>query len=122
MRQDSWYDTSFAANDPILFFTSVGMSPNQYLINDTVKGAIVMEFRFRESNVYIQYTRTYYNIFTLLTTVGGLWTSLNGVGLAFNTLFSYNLMMSSIIAKMYNFKAKFPEEREEKKKKKKGKA
>jgi hypothetical protein len=29
------------------------------------------------------------------------------VGLAFNTLFSYNLMMSSIIAKMYNFKAKF---------------
>jgi hypothetical protein len=122
MRQDSWYDTSFAANDPILFFTSVGMSPNQYLINDTVKGAIVMEFRFRESNVYIQYTRTYYNIFTLLTTVGGLWTSLNGVGLAFNTLFSYNLMMSSIIAKMYNFKAKFPEERKEKKKKKKGKA
>jgi hypothetical protein len=117
MRQDSWYYTSFAPTDPILFFTSVGMSPNQYLINDTVKGATVMEFRFRESNVYVQYTRTYYNIFTLLTTVGGLWTSLNGVGLGFNTLFSYNLMMSSIIAKMYNFKAKYPEERNEKKKK-----
>ena len=58
----------------------------------------------------------------MLTTVGGLWTSLNGVGLAFNTLFSYNLMMSSIIAKMYNFKAKYPEERKEKKKKKKTKA
>lgn len=28
LRQDSWYDTSFAATDPILFYTSVGMSPN----------------------------------------------------------------------------------------------
>jgi len=51
----------------------------------------------------------------LLTTVGGLWTSLNGVGIAFNALFSYNLMMSSIIGKMYNFNAKYPEERKEKK-------
>jgi hypothetical protein len=40
------------------------------------------------------------------------------VGLAFNTLFGYNLMMSSIIAKMYNFKAKYPKERKDKKKKK----
>lgn len=100
-----------------MFYTSVGMAPNSYMINETVKGAIVMEFRFRESNLYIQYTRTYYNIFTLLTTVGGLWTSLNGVGLAFNTLFSYNLMMSSIIGKMYSFNAKFPEEKKDKKKK-----
>jgi hypothetical protein len=50
-----------------------------------------------------------------------MWTSLNGVGLGFNTLFSYNLMMSSIIGKMYNFKAKYPEEREKKKKEKKKK-
>lgn len=121
-RQDTWYDTNYVATDPILFYTSVGMSPSFYLLDDTVKGAIVMEYRFRENNIYISYTRTYYNIFTLLTTVGGMWTSLNGVGLGFNTLFSYNLMMSSIIGKMYNFNAKYPEEREKKKKEKKKKA
>lgn len=77
-----------------------------------------MEYRFRENNNYITYTRTYYNIGTLLTTVGGLWTSLNGVGLGFNALFSYNLLMSSIIRKMYNFTAKYPDEREKQKKKK----
>lgn len=80
-----------------------------------------MEFRFKESNVYIQYTRTYYNIFSLLSTVGGMWTSLSGIGLGFTTLFSYNLMMSSIINKMYNFKAKYPDENKENKKKKKKK-
>jgi len=80
-----------------------------------------MLFEFREFVNFNTYTRTYYNIGTLLTTVGGLWTSLNGVGIGFNALFSYNLMMSSIIRKMYNFTAKYPEERKKEKKSKKKK-
>lgn len=80
-----------------------------------------MLFEFREFVNFNTYTRTYYNIGTLLTTVGGLWTSLNGVGIGFNALFSYNLMMSSIIRKMYNFTAKYPEERKKDKKSKKKK-
>jgi hypothetical protein len=77
-----------------------------------------MEYKFRENNNYITHTRIYYNIGTLLSTVGGLFTSLSGVGLLFNTLFSYNLMMSSIIGKLYNFTAKFPDEKDKKKDKK----
>ena len=40
--------------------------------------------------------------------------------MAFTLLFSYNLMMSSLIRSMYFFKAQFPSELKKDKKKKKG--
>ena len=46
--------------------------------------------------------------------MGGTWTSLYGVGVIFTMLFSYNLLMSSLINKLYFFNAKFPEERKKK--------
>ena len=94
-----------------MFYTAVDSAASIYEISQNSDVETMIEYRFRENNIFITYTRTYYNIGTLLTTVGGLWTSLNGVGLGFNALFSYNLMMSSIIGKMYNFTAKYPDER-----------
>jgi hypothetical protein len=47
-----------------------------------------------------------------------MWSSLNLIGMIFTSLFSYNLMMSSLISKLYNFKAKYPEELPKKKEKK----
>lgn len=52
---------------------------------------------------------------------GGLYSSIFGIGLGFTILFSYNLMMSSLIRQMYAFKPKFPQERRSDDKKKKSK-
>ena len=43
------------------------------------------------------------------------------IGLIFTRIFSYNLMLSSIIRKLYHFKPKFESEVKVKKKKTKGK-
>ena len=50
-----------------------------------------------------------------MISVGGTWTSLSAIGLVFTLLFSYNLMMSSLIRKLYYFNAKFPGEIKKKK-------
>ena len=54
----------------------------------------------------------------VLSTLGGLFSSLNVLGLIFTRIFSYNLMLSSIIRKLYHFKPKFETEVKIKKKKK----
>ena len=57
----------------------------------------------------------------MLSEIGGIFNSFYLVGLGFTLLFSYNLMMSSLIRSMYFFKAKFPSElKKDKKGKKKG--
>ena len=56
--------------------------------------------------------------------VGGLYSSVYLIGFAFTISFSYNLMLSSLIRKLYFFRGRFPEEkakREKKRSKKKGK-
>jgi hypothetical protein len=42
--------------------------------------------------------------------MGGTWTSLVGVGALITMFFSYNLMMASLIRKLYFFNARFPGE------------
>lgn len=76
----------------------------------------MLEYRFVEYPIYAQYSRTYTNIFDVLISIGGTWTSLNAIGLSFNLLFSYNLMMSSLIRRLYYFRAKYPGELKKKKK------
>lgn len=75
-------------------------------------------YKFNQSAVYTQYERTIYNLIDVLTTLGGLFSSLNIVGLIFTRIFSYNLMLSSIIRKLYHFKPRFESEIKKKKKKK----
>lgn len=78
----------------------------------------IAEYQFTQSAIYQQYERSVYNLLDVTSTLGGLFSSLNVIGLIFTRIFSYNLMLSSIIRKLYHFKPKF--ESEVKKKKNKG--
>ena len=57
--------------------------------------------------MYTEFKRTKFNILTVLYEVGGLFTSLNLIGFFFTISFSYNLMMSSLIRKLYWFEGRF---------------
>lgn len=46
----------------------------------------------------------------MLAVAGGLYSSVFLIGFAFTILFSYNLMMSSLIRTMYAFRPYFPDE------------
>jgi hypothetical protein len=70
----------------------------------------MLQYIFEEANKYTEYSRAKFNLIDLLTEVGGIWNSVYLGGYMFTILFSYNLMMSSIIRKLYGFKAKFDEE------------
>ena len=70
---------------------------------------------------YNHYTRTKYNFLGVLSEIGGIFNSFYLIGMAFTLLFSYNLMMSSLIRSMYFFKAQFPSELKKDKKGKKKK-
>lgn len=50
---------------------------------------------------------------------GGLYSSVYLIGFAFTVMFSYNLLMSSLIRQLYSFNTKFPQEQTKKKKSKK---
>ena len=69
-----------------------------------------IEYRFREGNLYSVYLRRYYDIFSVLSVCGGIYSSLFLIGFAFTIMFSYNLLMSSLIRKLYTFRVKFPQE------------
>ena len=55
----------------------------------------------------------------MLTSLGGLFSSLSVLGMSFGKVFGYNLMLSSMIRKLYHFKPRFEEEVKKKKDKKK---
>ena len=78
-------------------------------------------YQFNQAATYTEYERTVYNMLDVLTYLGGLFSSLNIVGLTFTRVFSYNLMLSSIIRKLYHFKPRFESEIKKKKDKKKKK-
>ena len=77
--------------------------------------------RLNQNISYVLYKRTKYNLLGVLSEIGGIFNSFYLIGFAFTLLFSYNLMMSSLIRSMYFFRAKFPSElKKDKKGKKKG--
>lgn len=78
----------------------------------------LLQYRFRESMIYIEYTRSYLKLTAVLSSLGGTYSSLYLIGYAFTVLFSYNLMLSSIIGKLYYFKPRFESEKPNKQKKK----
>lgn len=56
----------------------------------------------------------------MLTNLGGLFSSFSVIGMSTGKVFGYNLMLSSMIRKLYHFKPRFEAEVKKKKKKKKG--
>ena len=57
-------------------------------------------------------------MFNVLSTIGGIGRALHSGGLIFTRIFSYKLLMSSLIGKLFHFKARFPQEVEKRKKQK----
>jgi len=55
----------------------------------------------------------------MLTVMGGLFSSLSVIGMSTGKVFGYNLMLSSMIRKLYHFKPRFEAEIKKKKNKKK---
>jgi len=70
----------------------------------------LLTFNFLEASTYIEYRRARYNVIDVLSAVGALYSPVYLGGYFFTIIFSYNLYMSSIIDKLYGFKAKFPSE------------
>ena len=77
-----------------------------------------MEYTLQQNFTYKQYERTLMNLIDVLIDSGGMFSSLSLIGMAFNLTFSYNLLLSSLIRKLYHFKPKFDSEVKKKKKKK----
>jgi len=67
------------------------------------------------------YERTVYNLLDVLTTLGGLFSSLSVIGMSSAKVLGYNLMLSSLIRKLYHFKPRFESEVKKSKKKRAGK-
>lgn len=82
---------------------------------------VMLRYVFNEASTYIEYKRARYNIIDVLSEVGSLYNPVQMGGYIFTMTFSYNLMMSSIIRKLYSFNARFESEIKDRKKKKKKK-
>jgi hypothetical protein len=69
----------------------------------------MLSYVFTEASTYVEYKRARYNLVDVLTDVGALYTPIYAGGYMISLTFSYNLMMSSLISKLYGFEARFPE-------------
>lgn len=121
-RQDSYFFSSNDTSDPIQFYELDQISTSNFPSDP--KGRL-LQYRFRESMLFIEYSRSYLKLSAVLSSLGGTYSSLYLIGYAFTVLFSYNLMLSSIIRQLYYFKPRFDSEKpnkEKKNKKKKGKS
>lgn len=93
---------------------------NDFSLNrfDKSKGDLVTyEFQpAQENQVYQRYA---YTMFDALGQLGGVQSSLMLIGFVFTALFSYRLMMSSLIGKLFYFRPRWAAEVKKKKKAKK---
>lgn len=76
---------------------------------------VLINYIFKPSKFNILYERSTYNLFVALGQLGGLQSSLFVGGKLFASVFSYKLMMSSLIGRLFHFRAKFKSEIKRKK-------
>ena len=58
---------------------------------------MLVNYKFQAAAVYKQYNRSVYNLLDVLTTIGGLFSSLSVIGMAMTKVLGYNLFLSSLI-------------------------
>lgn len=111
-------DDMFGRNKTKLNFYA-GKQTSNYVgrYNDT-EGTII-HYKFKASQFNTFYQRERFGFLDALTIMGGSFSSLKGVGQAFTAIFSYKLMQSSLIGKLFHFKPKFASEIKKAKKKNK---
>lgn len=83
------------------------------------KDGTLIHYKFKAASFNTQYQRSRFSILDALARIGGSFSSLTSIGAAFTAIFSYKLMQSSMIGKLFHFKPKY--ESEVKKNKPKGK-
>jgi hypothetical protein len=71
----------------------------------------LVEYTFEEDLIYIDYTRKLKTLLDVLALVGGLFSSFTALGTAVCASICYNLMMSSLISKLYHFKIHYTGEK-----------
>lgn len=70
----------------------------------------LVRYRFQASGVNTIYQRQIFNLFDALSRIGGVYSAMFTGGLLFTSAFSYRLMMSSLIGKLFHFRPKFASE------------
>ena len=69
-----------------------------------------MRYTFYASVSNTIFERKVFSIFDVFAAVGGMYKSLTIVGFLFCAAFSYDLLISSLIRKLFHFKPRFEEE------------
>ena len=84
---------------------------------------VLVHYEFQASNMNTRYSRSIFNLFDLASRLGGVFAAMRIGGVVFTSAFSYRLLMSSLIGKLFHFRPKFQMEmKKSKKAKKKGKS
>jgi hypothetical protein len=83
-------------------------NPRAFLDLSDQGSGVMLQYLFQEASSYIEYQRVRYGLVDMLSDVGSLWSPVNLLGYFVCLSFSYNLMMSSLISKLYGFNARFP--------------
>jgi hypothetical protein len=82
---------------------------------------ILINYKFAASRTNTLYQRSIFNLFDALSRLGGVFAAMRSAGLMFTGIFSYRLMMSSLIGKLFHFRPRFKSEVKKVKKNKKSK-
>jgi hypothetical protein len=78
---------------------------------------VLLEYKFQASAKNTRYSRSVFNLFDLASRIGGVFSAMHTGGFMFTSAFSYRLMMSSLISKLFHFRPKFQMETRQKKSK-----
>ena len=113
--EDSYYGFTPEKSEYLKFYQLASIYRDEHYSEGKGKYD-VLEVKFKQNISYVVYQRTKYNLLGVLSELGGIFNSFYLIGFGFTLMFSYNLMMSSLIRKMYFFKARFDSEIKKKKK------
>jgi len=99
----------------IHFYQNAQTAFNLNRYSGKVGELVVYEFKPSSENEVFQ--RYVFTFFDALSRLGGVYSALHIAGFMFTATFSYKLMMSSLVGKLFYFRPRFPEEVKKKKKK-----
>ena len=86
---------------------------NRYMADD----GILVTYNFVSDGINTIYQRSYFNVIDALGKIGGTYSSMVSAGALACAIFSYRLMMSSLIGQLFHFHPRFASEIVSKKKK-----
>ena len=95
--------------------TDIDLAINRYQESN----GVLVSYIFQASNMNTVYQRSIFNLFDALSRLGGVYSAMFTGGYMFTAAFSYKLLMSSLIGKLFHFRPRLKKKMKKKKKKKK---